>query len=146
MPLEVSAGAIIYREDSGKNLFLLLRYPAINHRSGIDYWDFVKGHVEKDEEELKTVVRETAEETGIKDLEFIDGFSQTMKYFFVYQGRRIFKIVNFRLARTMTAQVALSDEHNDFAWLPYEEAYRALSFDNAKNVLKKAHEFLGKSK
>ena len=121
---------------------MLLRYPAINHRSGRDYWDYVKGHVEKGEKELETIVREAEEETGLRDLEFVDGLSYAMEYFFVFEGKKIFKIVNFRLALTKTKEIVLSDEHNDFAWIPYEEAYAALSFDNAKQVLKKANEFL----
>jgi len=78
----------------------------------------------------------------LRDLEFVDGLSYAMEYFFVFEGKKIFKIVNFRLALTKTKEIVLSDEHNDFAWLPYEEAYAALSFDNAKQVLKKANEFL----
>lgn len=142
MPVEISAGAVIFREENGKNLYLLLRYPAINHRSGRDYWDFVKGHVEKGEKGLETIRREAKEETGLDDLDLMDGFSETMKYFFVFQGEKIFKIVNFKLARTKTKKIVLSGEHNDFTWLPFDEAYEALSFDNAKNVLKKANEFL----
>jgi bis(5'-nucleosidyl)-tetraphosphatase len=142
MPVEISAGAVVFRKENNEILFLLLRYPAVNHRSGRDYWDYVKGHIEKGEARLETVAREAAEETGLSDLEFIDGFSEKMEYFFVYQGQRIFKIVDFYLARTLTKEIVLSDEHNDYAWLPYDEAYKALSFDNAKQVLKKADEFL----
>jgi len=145
MPVEISAGAVIYRKENGENVFLLLRYPAINHRSGADYWDYVKGHVEKGEEELETITREAEEETGLRDLEFIDGFSHSMEYFFVYQGQKVFKSVTFRLATTKSKEIVLSDEHNDFAWLPYEEAYAALSFENAKHVLKKANELLQKN-
>ena len=119
-----------------------MRYPAINHRSGIDYWDFVKGHVEKGEKGLETVTREAKEETGLDDLKFAGGFSQTMKYFFVFKGEKIFKIVNFKLAETKTKEIKLSGEHNDFTWLPFDEAHAALSFGNAKQVLKKANEFL----
>ena len=142
MPLEISAGAVIFRKEKDKIYYLLLRYPAINHRSGKDYWDFVKGHVEKGEHKLETITREAKEETGLEDLEFVDEFSQTMKYFFVFDGKRIFKIVAFKLAKTRTKDIKLSGEHNDFTWLPFNEAYEALSFDNAKDVLKKANEFL----
>lgn len=127
------------------NKYLLLRYPAVCHRSGVDYWDFVKGHVEKGEKELETIIREAEEETGLRNLEFVEGFSQTMEYFFIHEGKKIFKSVNFRLAEAPTKEIVLSDEHNDFAWLPYEQAYAALSFDNAKQVLKEANDFLQKS-
>ena len=142
MPREISAGAVIFRKENNQNLFLLLRYPAINHRSGADYWDFVKGHVEAGENDTATIIREAQEETGINDLEFVDGFCETMKYFFVYQGQKIFKVVNFKLAQTKTKDIVLSDEHIDFVWRAYGEAYKALSFGNAKEVLMKANEFL----
>jgi len=127
MPVEISAGAVVFMRENNEILFLLLRYPAINHRSGRDYWDYVKGHVEKGETQLDTVIREAAEETGLADLEFIGGFLERMEYFFVYKGERIFKIVNFYLVRTATKEIVLSDEHTDFAWLPFAEAYEALS-------------------
>ncbi len=146
MKTEISAGAVIFREEDGEIKYLLLRYPAVNHRAGVDYWDFVKGHIEVGESELETVVREAEEETGLADLEFIDGFRQTMEYFFTFEGQKISKVVDFRLARTSTEKIVLSDEHNDFVWLPFEKAHEALSFANAKEVLKEANDFLEKSK
>ena len=145
MNFEKSAGAIVFRKENGVNKFLLLHYPSAAHRTGKDYWDYVKGHVEKGEEELETVAREAEEETGIKDLEFAPGFREAMKYFFRFEGNLIFKIVTFRLAETKTETVILSGEHNDFVWLPYREAYEMLSFDNAKAILEKANSFLIKS-
>ena len=66
---EHSAGAVIFRNEPGKKLYLLLHY-----ESG--HWDFAKGHVEKGETIEQTIGRECEEETGIRDLEFIDGFSE----------------------------------------------------------------------
>lgn len=142
MVFEKSAGAIIFRGEQNINKFLLLHYPSVTHRSKKDYWDFAKGHVEKGENELDTIIRETQEETGINDLEFINGFHKSMKYFFRHDGKLIFKTVDFRLARTISETVTLSGEHNDFAWMSYQEAYDMLSFKNAKFILKKANEFL----
>jgi len=146
MPLERSAGAVIYRRDNGQIKYLLLHYPSMTHRSNRDYWDFAKGHVEKGESEVKTIMRETEEETGISDLEFRDGFHETMKYFFRYEGKVIFKIVSFKLAQTKTETIRLSGEHDDFIWLPYKDACRMLSFENARKVISKANEFLDKRK
>ncbi|MCU0652918.1 MAG: NUDIX domain-containing protein [Candidatus Pacebacteria bacterium] len=142
---EKSAGAVIFREEFGEKKFLLLHYPSMAHRSKKDYWDYVKGHVEKDENGPDTVVREAEEETGIKDLEFAPGFRVSMKYFFRCKSNLIFKVVDFWLAKTQTAAVRLSGEHNDFTWLSYKEAYEMLSFKNAKEVLKKANDFLQKN-
>jgi bis(5'-nucleosidyl)-tetraphosphatase len=145
MAFERSAGAIIFHLDDDGIKYLLLHYPSITHRSKRDYWDFAKGHVDKGESELETVVRETVEETGINDLEFIDGFRETMKYFFRYKNKLIFKVVSFRLARTRSESVTLSGEHDDFIWLSYADACRILSFTNARGVMTKANEFLEKN-
>lgn len=142
MRLEKSAGAIIYTEEGGKIFFLLLHYPAMTHRSGKDYWDFVKGHVEEGESKMETVRREAFEETGLDDLDFKAGFCERMEYFFSHNGEKIFKIADFLLAATKTRQITLSDEHNDFVWLPYREAQARLSFENAKKIFQKANSFL----
>lgn len=139
MFLEKSAGAIIFRRDSEGVRYLLLHYPSMAHRSKRDYWDFAKGHVEKGESELQTIIRETAEETGIKDLEFCEGFRETMKYFFRHAGKLIFKVAIFKLAETRVETVKLSGEHDDFIWLPYAEACQMLSFANARRVMAKAN-------
>ena len=142
MKTEISAGAVVFRIENGLIKYLLLRYPAINHRSGVDYWDFVKGHLEPGETDAQTILREAAEETGLTDLGLIDGFCRKMEYFFTFEGKKIFKVVNFYLAKTNTEKITLSDEHNDFVWLPFDRAREALSFANAKQVLVEANLYL----
>ncbi|MFS8608355.1 MAG: NUDIX domain-containing protein, partial [Gammaproteobacteria bacterium] len=61
----LSAGVVLVRETPDGARFLLLR--AYRH------WDCPKGVVEPGEEPLDAAVRETAEETGIDDLEFAWG-------------------------------------------------------------------------
>jgi 8-oxo-dGTP pyrophosphatase MutT (NUDIX family) len=145
MPFEKSAGAIIYRVENGKEIYLLLHYAALDHRASKDYWDFVKGHVEKGEKEIDTLRREAKEETGLDDLELVMGFSEWMKYFFVFEGKKIFKIVTYLLARTATKEITISNEHIGYEWLPYEGALERLNFKNAKDMLKKAHDFLNEN-
>jgi len=38
--------------------------------------------------------------------------------------------------------VKVSFEHIGFKWLPYEEAIEKLTFKNAKDILKKANDYL----
>ncbi len=140
MPKEKSAGAVIFRREDGKIYYLLLHY-------GAGHWDFVKGHVEKGESEKETARRETEEETGIKDLKFMEGFKEWIKYFFKKsygkkKGPLVFKIVDFFLAETKTKKIKLSFEHQGFKWLPFEEALNQLTFKKAKDILEKAHKFL----
>ena len=81
MPIERSAGTVIYREKEGKTYYLLLHYPR-GVRRPTPYWDFPKGHLEKGEKPEEAAEREAAEETGLREIKFIDGFKETIKYFF----------------------------------------------------------------
>jgi len=72
---ETSAGIVLFRKEDSKNLFLLLHYPS-------GHWDFVKGKMEKGETTHETAVRETKEETGITDVNFLDGFEEWIEYNF----------------------------------------------------------------
>jgi len=130
-----SAGIVLFRNDSGKNEFLLLNYPQ-------GHWDFVKGKVEQGETPHETALRETKEETGISDIEFIDDFEESVEYDFRFKNEDIHKKVIFFLAKTNEKKISLSHEHNDFVWLEYDDALKKTTFRNAKNVLSKANEFL----
>jgi len=141
MPLEKSAGALIFRKDKGIIKYLLLHYPSTS-KAPRDYWDLPKGHIEKREKELETVKREVEEETGLKDLRFIEGFKEWIKYFFRFKGKTVFKIVTFYLAETETKEIETSFEHIGYKWLPYKEALAKLTFKNAKEILEKANNFL----
>lgn len=135
MPVEKSAGAVVFRQEDKKTYYLLLHY-----QSG--HWDFPKGNIEKNEEPEETVRREVREETGINDLEFVPGFKQTIKYFYKRDNKNFMKFVTFFLAQTQTQEVKISWEHQGYKWLKYEDALEQLTFSNAKEILKKAGQFL----
>ena len=139
MPIEKSAGAVIFRKDEGKIFYLLLHYEA-------GHWDFPKGHIEKGEKLEETAKRETKEETGLQDIKFVDGFKEWIKYFFKSEKGNIFKIVTFFLVETNQKEIKLSFEHTGYQWLPLEEAQKQLTFKTAKQILKKANYFLLKTK
>jgi len=139
MPQEFSAGAVVFRKEKGGPLYLLLHY-----ESG--HWDFVKGNVEKGESAKQTAERETAEEAGISDLEFLEGFREKIEYFYRREGETVHKQVVFLLAETKTKDVKLSFEHIGSEWLDCRAARERLTYDNAKEILDKAHAFLVKKK
>ncbi len=82
------------------------------------------------------------EETGLNDLEIIDGFKEWIKYSFREEGKFITKVVTFFLVMTKQEKITISYEHVGYVWLPYDKALATLTFDNAKGILKKAAEFL----
>jgi len=143
MPVERSAGAVIFRKENNKIFYLLLHYPS-SAKAPKDYWDFPKGHIEKGEKELETVMREIKEETGLEDIQFIEEFKEWVKYFFKFEGKTVFKIVTFYLAQTQAKEIEISGEHIGYQWLPHEEASKILTFKNAKEILKKANDYLKK--
>jgi len=135
MGTEKSAGIVLFRNDSDKNEFLLLNYPQ-------GHWDFIKGKIEQNETPHETAIRETKEETGITNIEFVDGFEESVEYDFRFKKENIHKKVIFFLAKTNEKNIKLSHEHNDYLWLEYNDALKKTTFENAKNVLTKANEFL----
>ncbi len=137
MPKEKSAGSIVFYEEEGEPLYLLLHYPSAK-KAKKEYWDFPKGHGKANETEEQTVRREVKEETSLEDLEFIRGFHETINYMFQAEGKRIFKTVVFYLASTKTKKVNISFEHVGYKWLPFAEAMKQLKFANAKKLLTKA--------
>lgn len=128
---ERSAGIVLFRDEAGKKMFLLLHYPS-------GHWDFVKGRIEKDEQPKEAAVREAREETGITDIEFVDGYEERIQYSYQYDGKTVRKEVIFFLAKTNTSAITLSDEHLNSTWLEFDDAYRKITYQNARNLLAKS--------
>lgn len=137
MPKEQSAGIVVFNKKGSEIRYLLLHYQP-------GHWDFPKGHIEGRETEKETAIRETKEETGLEDIKIISGFREDIKYYFRAEGRTIFKTVAFFLAETNSEEIIISPEHIGYKWLAFESALKQLSFKNAKNILKKADEFIKK--
>ena len=131
----ISAGIILVNENGSEKQFLLLNYPT-------GHWDFIKGGIEDGESLQQTAIRETREETGITDIEFIEGFKEEIEYFFRAENQNVHKKVIFFLAKTNSKNFILSHEHLDSVWLNYNDALKKLTYDNAINLLKKSNTFL----
>lgn len=132
---EHSAGFVLFHDKDGKREYLILQYPG-------GHFEFPKGHMEEGETELETAERELIEETSINEIEVIDGYRNIIEYSFRHAGKIIEKDVVFFLAKTNQKNVTISHEHQGSVWLPYDEAYKKLTFENAKNLLEKAESLL----
>lgn len=130
---EHSCGAVVIRTIDGIDRFLLIK----NKRSC--NWGFPKGHVESGETSRDTAKREVLEETGLH-IDFISGFVSTSNYKI---GHNVEKLVEIFLATTPDTQTVIQKtEIDDYVWLTYECALETLKFENDKNILRQAHEFL----
>lgn len=135
---EKSCGIVLFREEDDRRFYLILHYPG-------GHWDFGKGHVEQKEDEKETALREMKEETGISKIGFLSHFRHKVDYYYRREKKLYHKDVIFFIGKTSETDVKLSHEHQGFAWLPYAEALQQLTFDNAKNLLKKAENVLRKN-
>ena len=132
-----SAGIVTYTIKDGKPIYLLLHYTA-------GHWDFPKGTMETGETKEETAIRELYEETGLT-VELDTSFETVTNYFYNhYQFGTIPKTVYFFVGKTENKHVRLSHEHIDFLWLPYEESLTQLTYENAQEILEKAHRYITK--
>ena len=131
---EKSCGAVIYRRKSGNLEFLLIK----NRRGG--NWGFPKGHIERGEDEKATAMREVREETGL-DIKITEGFRSLSEY---HPRGRIFKQVVFFLAEMPEGGeiVPQQSEIDRFIWADYGLAMRTFRFNNDRNVLTQARDWL----
>lgn len=139
MPVEVSAGAIVFKRNSHIEYLLLYRKANPPFKES---WDFPRGNIEEDESEIQAVTREIKEETGIGYLKFIKGFRESVEFFYRKEGKLIRKTIIYYLAETNSKEVKISKEHDDYAWLPIDEALAKLKHKSSKERLEKAHKRL----
>jgi len=134
---EFSAGFVLYRAAPEGPRFLLLDYGK--------HWDYPKGHLEEGETAWQAAVRELREETGIRQVDRVGRFERDMHYVFHSSKKgMVTKTVTYFLGRTRAEDVKVSDEHEGFAWLPYEEALERLTYENAREMLRAAADALPK--
>jgi 8-oxo-dGTP pyrophosphatase MutT (NUDIX family) len=138
---ERSAGVIVYRDeatrsrDGNRRTYLILDYGK--------HWDYAKGHVEAGEDDQTAALRELLEETGISDVQLFSDFRHEIVYFFRHPKRGLVrKTVVFFMGRTSRQRLTLSEEHEAYEFLPYDDARKRLTYATAKEVLRRAHEHL----
>jgi 8-oxo-dGTP pyrophosphatase MutT (NUDIX family) len=135
MKLYRSIGLVVYTVHNSKIEYLLLHYPH-------GHWDFAKGKMEPGESEIETAIRELYEETGLA-AQIDDNFKQEISYYFIDKdSEKAQKNVCFMIGYVAKRDIELSHEHIGYEWLPCNDAYLQLTFDNAKNVLVKADVYI----
>lgn len=131
---ERSCGAVVFRKDKND----ITKYLIIKNRRSA-HWSFPKGHVEMGETLEETAQREVLEETGV-NIEIIPEFLTESEY--TIQGR-VKKTVNIFLGSTEDKETVIQKEEiDDYSWLDFDATLNKLRFENDKNILKKAHNFL----
>ena len=124
MKQEKSCGCIVL----DKRTVLLIK-----HNSG--HWDFPKGHMEEGETEVETAIREVKEETGI-----VVDVRKKHRYSITYMPKSdVEKEVIFFLAKKKKGEeTPQMEEVQKVEWVTWEEAFQRLTFESAKELLRKA--------
>ena len=140
MVREKTIGVITFRRQ-GK----AIRYLLLHH--GGTYWNFPKGRQEGQETEIESALRELSEETGITQIDIIDGFQDKYNYDFDSRIKdrsreKVYKQAIFFLGEVKADKVKISDEHIAFGWYDFETSLKRLFFQEGQDSLKKAHQFL----
>ena len=106
-------------------------------------WGFPKGHVEAGEEAAAAALREVREETGLEGLR-LHAPIQAIDWYFRFKGRLIHKVCHFFLMET--EHEATCPQHDEgitaCRWEPFDRAIALVSYANAREVLRRAHELL----
>ena len=124
MKYEKSCGAVIF--DGDKIL-------VIQQLAG--HWGFPKGHVEGEETEVETAMREIKEETSL-DVEINEKFRYLERYS-PEEGTE--KDVVYFVAKKIGGEIRVQEEEVAGAeWMLPKDAMEILTYDSSKNVLKKA--------
>jgi bis(5'-nucleosidyl)-tetraphosphatase len=133
---EESAGGIVFRLERGKPRYLLIRDSYRN-------WGFPKGHLEPGEEPAVAAIREVGEETGLRALA-LRGLIDTIDWEFRFRGQAIHKVCHFFLMESRRSRTSPQRAEGITAcrWMSFDEAQRRISYRNAREILRRAHEMV----
>jgi 8-oxo-dGTP diphosphatase len=128
----VAVSALVEHRRTG-NVLLLKRSEHRDFAPGI--WEDVSGRLYQGEGPEEALRRELREETGITDVR-ITGM---LRSWHTFRGPRRpeYELIGIAYAcETSSTEVTLSDEHDDYRWLPAEEAVRLAGADGIAQAIR----------
>lgn len=134
MRYEKSCGAVVFTIVNNEIKYLLIR-----NKHGI--YGFPKGHVENNETEIETALREVKEEVGL-DVTLLADFRTTDEHL-IPQKENVMKQIIYFLGEYYNQDFTYQKEELSGALLVnYEEALSLFQYESSKRILKEADEFL----
>lgn len=105
------------------------------------HWSVPKGHVEENETEIETALRETKEETNL-DVEIDASRRYTIEYVNDYGNLK--EVVLFVAKPISNNAISQEAEVSEIKWFSFNEAIETITYDNSKELLRKVLIDLGK--
>ena len=134
MTYEKSCGAVIHTMIDGVPHYVLAQ--SLEGR-----WGFPKGHMERDETEEQTALREISEEVRLR-VNLLPGFRTVDEYPLSHKEGIIKQVVFFCAEYDHQDILPQAEELLSAALVPYEEALAMLDFESSRRILREAHAFL----
>lgn len=129
-----SCGFIVYKAENNENFYLIIK----SHNGDVG---FPKGHMEPGENELQTAIRELKEETGM-DVDTIYDFRYQIEYPLPRVPDAMKQTVYF-LGKCVSDDIIIQEaEVASAEFVTYDKAIEKLTFEETKNMLKKANDLI----
>lgn len=117
----------VYRQTDKGLKFLILKR---NEKKLYEHlWQGVAGKIEKDEEAWQTAIRELKEETGLDPVKMF--VADHVSQFYEKHGDRVNLVPVFGI-EVDSKNVILSDEHIEYKWVDFKEAFDTLVWNGQK--------------
>ncbi len=118
---------------------LVLRRSGVGRSPGS--WEMVHGHADPGESPRDAALRELEEETGLVPVRMYN--LSRVESFYLHKSDAVMLVAMFA-AFVERAEVMLSEEHDDFTWLPVEEARQRFSWPREVRCLDDALFLIGR--
>ena len=130
---EKSCGAVMLVKNEGRYEVLLIKHLA-------SHWGFPKGHIDNDETEEETAIRETKEESGY-DIVLEPDFRETSSYL---PSPGVHKTVVYFIGNIIGGEANCEGDAGveDVGWFPYSKALAMLAYPEDMAVLRHVRKYL----
>jgi dATP pyrophosphohydrolase len=129
---------LVLRQAAGGYECLVLCRSGIGRSPGS--WEMVHGHADPGETPGDAALRELREETGLTPLRMYN--LSRVESFYLHKNDTVTLVAMFAAFVDQSA-VQLSEEHDDFTWLPTSEARRKFSWPREERCLDDALRLVG---
>jgi len=131
---EISCGGVVFTRKNDEVLYVIVK-------SLEGYYGFPKGHMENNETEEQTAIREIYEETGLI-VKIIPGFKTIDEY--PLPGKGVMKRVVYFAAEYDNQEILYDKNELLGAFLmTYDEAMNIFQFESNRRILREVNDFIG---